>query len=563
MPPCGITETLSDVESVRVVHMARIIALIIVILELIAIGGSLKRRDFQTFRFYTQLSNLMCLISSLLLLIFGQKYPISVLRFLSVSMLAMTFFVTTCILIPMGKSAKEMLFTGRSFLVHLFCPIVSTLSYIFAENHVRMIWVLLPVCVTLFYGLLMLYLNHIGKVDGPYPFFKIQNLGVKMTTLWMAGLLAVCAVISVAIGYRPAPKTDIKYIFVHGLSGWGSYDIQNEFIPYWGLSGGDVTRYLTNRGYDSYAASVDPTGSAWDRACELYAQLYGTRVDYGAEHSARCGHERFGEDFTNRALLKDFEGSRFVLIGHSFGGATIRLFSQILKEGSPEEIAYTDANEISDFFKGGNGDNLVSLVTLAAPTNGTTAYDLYEDPNFDISTVSIPAEFEKNSDTVSKGTKAEDDGRASYDHAAYDMHIDHALALNETIKTFDDVYYFAAPFASTFSDENGNAVADPEHTEQIFMKGSIIMSQYTGSTAGGFTLDESWQANDGLVNTISAGAPFGEPAENYKEGTALSPGIWYVFDTFKGDHMSPQGGLTKRVKVKPYYLELCKLLASL
>ncbi|MBP5553243.1 MAG: hypothetical protein J6X94_00060 [Lachnospiraceae bacterium] len=543
--------------------MARIIALLIVIFELIAIGGSYKKRGIGICTYYTQLSNMVCLISSLLLLIFGQKYPVSVIRYLSVCMLVMTFFVTTCILIPMGKSAKEMLFTGRSFILHLLCPILSTLSYIFAENHVRMIWTLLPVCVTLFYGLLMVYLNHLGKVDGPYPFFRIQNLGGKATALWMAGLLAFSTVISVIVGYRPAPKTDIKYIFVHGLAGWGSYDTQNEFFPYWGLSGGDVIRYLTNHGYDSYAASVDPTGSAWDRACELYAQLYGTRVDYGEEHSTRCGHDRYGEDFTGRALVENFGESEFVLIGHSFGGATIRLFSQILKEGFPEEIAYTDADDISDFFKGGNGDHLLALVTLAAPTNGTTAYDLYEDPNFDVSEISIPEEYEKNSDAVSNGTRSEDDGRVSYDHAAYDMHIDNALALNSTIKTFDDVYYFAAPFASTVTDANGNVIADPDHTEQIFMKGSIIMSEYTGSTAGGFILDESWQANDGLVNTISAGAPFGEPSENYKEGSALSPGIWYVFDTFRGDHMSPQGGLTKRVNVKPYYLQLCELLASL
>ena len=356
--------------------MARIIALIIVILEFIAIGSFLRKREFKMFSNYAHLSNVISLISSLLLLILGQKYLISVLRLLSASMLAITFFGTLCILIPIGRSTKGIHFTARNFIIHLLIPILSALSYIFAENHVRMIWILLPVCVSLCYGLTMVYLNNTGKVDGPYPFFKIQSIGGKMTALWMAVLFAFSAVISMIIGYRPASKTDIKYVFVHGLSGWVSYDIQNDFIPYWGLTGGDITRYLTNRGYDSYAASIDPTGSAWDRACELYAQLYGTRVDYGAEHSARCGHERFGEDFTGRALVKDFEGSRFVLIGHSFGGATIRLFSQILKEGSPEEISYNDANEISDFFKGGNGDNLLSLVTLAAPTNGTTAYDL-------------------------------------------------------------------------------------------------------------------------------------------------------------------------------------------
>jgi len=36
----------------------------------------------------------------------------------------------------------------------------------------------------------------------------------------------------------------------------------------------------------AYAASVAPNGSAWDRACELYAQLSGTRVDYGKAHTA-------------------------------------------------------------------------------------------------------------------------------------------------------------------------------------------------------------------------------------------------------------------------------------
>lgn len=73
--------------------------------------------------------------------------------------------------------------------------------------------------------------------------------------------------------------------------------------------------------------------------------------------------------------MDDFESSRFSLIGHSFGGATIRLFSEILKDGSEEERAATEDSDLSPFFKGGNGDNLVAVVTLAAPTNGTTAYE--------------------------------------------------------------------------------------------------------------------------------------------------------------------------------------------
>ena len=73
--------------------------------------------------------------------------------------------------------------------------------------------------------------------------------------------------------------SNLRYIFVHGLSGWGSYDEKYKKTPYWGMRSGDLIALLREKGFDCYAASVDPHGSAWDRACELYAQLSGTRVD--------------------------------------------------------------------------------------------------------------------------------------------------------------------------------------------------------------------------------------------------------------------------------------------
>ena len=95
------------------------------------------------------------------------------------------------------------------------------------------------------------------------------------------------------------------------------------------------------------------------------------------------------------------------------------------------------------------------------------------------------------------------------------------------------------------------------------MKGAIYMSRYTGTTKGGFKIDESWQPNDGLVNEISAGAPFGAPQEYFRENSALMPGRWYVMPAFRGDHMSLQGGLTKRINVRPFYQDLVKMLAEI
>lgn len=74
-------------------------------------------------------------------------------------------------------------------------------------------------------------------------------------------------------------------VYVHGLMGWGTRDQIYAVTPYWGLTS-DLMPYLTSKGYESYAASVGPLSSAWDRACELYAQLTGTTVDYGA--GPRC-----------------------------------------------------------------------------------------------------------------------------------------------------------------------------------------------------------------------------------------------------------------------------------
>ena len=33
--------------------------------------------------------------------------------------------------------------------------------------------------------------------------------------------------------------TKLTFVFVHGLSGWGSYDSQHQRMPYWGMRGGD------------------------------------------------------------------------------------------------------------------------------------------------------------------------------------------------------------------------------------------------------------------------------------------------------------------------------------
>ena len=62
-------------------------------------------------------------------------------------------------------------------------------------------------------------------------------------------------------GAEPTPvpeRSDAEYIFVHGLSGWGSYDKTYKRMPYWGMFGGDLMKFLRAQGFSCYAASVSP-----------------------------------------------------------------------------------------------------------------------------------------------------------------------------------------------------------------------------------------------------------------------------------------------------------------
>lgn len=352
----------------------------------------------------------------------------------------------------------------------------------------------------------------------------------------------------------------LRYIFVHGLAGWGSYDKKYERLPYWGMRCGDLIGYLWKQGFQAYAASVAPAGSAWDRACELYAQLAGLRTDYGAAHSAENCHERFGRDFSSCPLIPDWrKDTRLVLLGHSFGGTTSRLLSELLAHGDKEEQNSTPPDKLSGLFQGGMGDRVCAIAALASPINGTTAYDLSEDGDFDPRQVKVPLWSRGFAKIMAKGAKPKKDSRKDTDYADHDMHIDNAMALNRRISTFPSVYYFSVPCCSTRKTEHGYSVPDHRKTDPLFVTRSHLMGSYTGKTKAGFVIDEKWQENDGLVNTFSARAPLDAP-QTELDPDNIRPGIWNVFPTYSGDHVSLQGGMMRRNDTREFYLSLLTMI---
>ncbi len=351
----------------------------------------------------------------------------------------------------------------------------------------------------------------------------------------------------------------LTFVFVHGLSGWGSYDETYKRLPYWGMRGGDLMVWLRQQGFACYAASVAPKGSAWDRACELYAQLSGTRTDYGLAHSRSMQHARFGRDFSDCPLIPTWGPDlHLVLLGHSFGGATVRLFSELMAHGDPEEREATDPNSLSPLFAGGMGRRVHSIVALASPMNGTTAYDLFLDPDFDPSEVQVPWWSKVLAHLMSRGTSPERDARDARDYADYDMWLDHAQAWNRRMPALPEIYYYAVPCSFTEAQPDGRHLPC-RGMEPLFVARSRQIGAYTGKTRGGIEVDARWLENDGLVNTVSAMAPSGAPSKPLENGQAQI-GVWNVLPTVHGDHMWPQGGLLRRHDVRQFYLELLNLI---
>ena len=400
---------------------------------------------------------------------------------------------------------------------------------------------------------------------------KSKKFLCLLLALVMAGSLLL---LPAAAANTQSGATRYPTVYVHGLMGWGERDQIYSAVPYWGLTA-DLMPYMTGKGYESYAASVGPLSSAWDRACELYAQLTGTTVDYGAAHAAEYGHARYGVTY-DQPLFAGWSASKKInLVGHSFGGATIRLFLDILADGSAAEQAAAKAagTEVSPFFEGGKADWVYSLTTLAAPHNGTTFLECCGSmAQFAAEASTAMAKllgisdfkgvydfqleqfgfYRKDGETVLEALDRvlHSDFLSHNDNVFRDLTIDRALELNDDIEIQPNVYYF-----SYAGDKTRQSTVTGERTSAVDMTPLFVpfankmCSCYDRTTAGGFRIDKTWAPNDGLVNTVSALYPTdsagrcltktGQTGYVQRDGysnVSYQPGVWNVMPVRHYDH---------------------------
>lgn len=386
-------------------------------------------------------------------------------------------------------------------------------------------------------------------------------------------------------------KVKYTYVLVHGLGGWGDNSSLAGVASYWGATSGRLADYLKSKGYDVCVPTVGPYSATWDRTCELYAQLTGTRVDYGEAHSKAHNHQRFGRTYDKPMVEnwgeKDNGGQRIKvnLVGHSFGGETVRMLTSLLANGSKEEVKAT-GDETSPLFTGGKEDWVFSVTTLCSPHNGsqlTCCVDslgkvigLSDASSIFTYIISKTLSGIANSNEIDlmldqfgiKQGESASDALATItgsgkDNAIYELSPDGAAELNKKIETVDGVYYIS--YASNTVGEGllFKKTANPS-TLAVLRLSAGIMSSYTGTTDGGIVIDDTWSDNDGLVSVVSAQYPFGEEHTDLPaEPKDIEKGIWNVAPTLEGDHGKIIGLGASSASTHKFYDELFEMIDSL
>lgn len=180
--------------------LALIVNIIILVLELIAFGKSLFTEHSIAVEYYTNDSNIIALISSLLFIIFYSKEKefVKDIRFVSTSCLTVTFLVVIFVLCPMYNfNYKLLMFTDNFLIFHTIVPILSIFSYIALEDRSSKNYLCLV--FTIIYSIILVTLNILNLVKGPYPFLMVTTQNPLMTLLWGVIIIGGSYVIGICL----------------------------------------------------------------------------------------------------------------------------------------------------------------------------------------------------------------------------------------------------------------------------------------------------------------------------------------------------------------------------
>ncbi|MGH6935184.1 MAG: lipase [Methylocella sp.] len=383
-------------------------------------------------------------------------------------------------------------------------------------------------------------------------------------------------------------------VFVPGLFGWGPGELGG--FPYWG----DALKQFEKTRFKTHWVKCGPISSFHDRACEVFAHIKGTKVDYGAEHSTAERHAQTSRDFTGQGLVPDWsESNPVILIGHSAGAQTCLKLQQLLAEkfwradlgvDSTENwieaiicvsgvingstLTYMFCDETTGRLKRASSFlvqsalKFIETIRLAArPIHDLGQdYDLYLDQwigKANATRDELLAFFEKNRRFVE-----------GEDNLAFDLSLQGCRKANQKFKTGNKTYYFTLVTHATH--EEGllglpflPKTQRPDKSMSVLLKGPAQFQSLRRafsppiSTWGvGDLVIDKWHENDGAVSSISERFPFTAGAHPLggegifgREPRTIEKGKWYFEDTesvtgVRFDHFDPVIGARLIIRVQ-------------
>ncbi len=350
------------------------------------------------------------------------------------------------------------------------------------------------------------------------------------------------------------------FILVHGIFGWGESEGANKVFPYWGTTTGNALNYLRNQGHEVYAPSVAPISGAWYTACELYAQLTGTTVDYGEYHASRCGQRRFGRTFEKPLFEGWGKNKKIHILGHSYGATTVRLFSHILTHGAPEEVAYSGKDNVSPFFLGGKEDHLASVTSLCGSLNPTKTFDVakkYKLMSLIKNSLLGGAAISSRTPLAGKvvdfrlerigmnNTPGKQDQlplrkvfeieKKDFDAVYKNLSAEGLQKLNDYIEISPNIPFISYPFNFVNQKKSSKLITFNTSFPVLYAVTSLIFfdAHITGRGTD--------KIHDGLLEIESAEHPDDEPFTRFNPEKGLQKGLWNVMPLTFADHGMPIG----------------------
>lgn len=175
---------------------------VLIVLEIIALIHDIYVFGFGgMFQYYTIDSNILQLLVSAAIIFCLRKdddgtVPVwlHAVHLICAVCLTITFLIALLVLAPQ-KGFDYYFFSDVAPINHFLGPLLSVLTFLFLEkpdSGVPKKAVFAPLAATLFYGNVLLLLNWLRVVEGPYFFLQVHDEKASTVILWFAIISVLC-----------------------------------------------------------------------------------------------------------------------------------------------------------------------------------------------------------------------------------------------------------------------------------------------------------------------------------------------------------------------------------